>query len=123
MINYQIVDKTFRFSLKIMDLYIMLLKEGEFELAEKILKDTIVIRENLEASFASITMKDNVDNLSEALHYATQVRFWLKLIQMKNILHTGCEESVEGVNEIINILNYLSIENNTYKLNLQYQLN
>jgi four helix bundle protein len=106
-----------------MDLYVLLLKEGENELAEKILKDTVVIRENLEESFASITMKDNVGKLSEALHHATQVRFWLKLIQMRNIIHNSCDESVEGINEIIHIINYLSLENNTYKLNLQYQLN
>jgi four helix bundle protein len=123
MINYRIVDKTFRFSLKVMDLYVLLLKNGEFELAEKILKSSLVIRENVEESFAAITMNDNVGKLSEALHNATQVRFWLKLIQMKNLVHTCCEETVEGINEIINILNYLSLKNNNYKINLQYQLN
>ena len=123
MINYRIVDKSFRFSLKVMELYILLLKEGELELAEKILKSSLVIRENLEECFASITIQDNVDKLSEALHNASQVRFWLKLIQMKNMVHTCCDETVEGINEIINILNYLSLVNNNYKLNLQYQLN
>ncbi len=123
MINYRIVDKTFRFSLKVMDLYILLIKNGEYELAEKILKSSVVIRENIEEAFASITVQDNVGKLSEALHNAAQVRFWLKLIQMKNMVHTCCEESVEGINEIINILNYLSLESNDYKLNLQYQLN
>ncbi len=123
MVNYRIVDKTFRFSLKVMDLYVLLLKNGEYELAEKILKSSIVIRENIEESFAAITMQDNVGKLSEALHNAAQVRFWLKLIQMKNVVHTCCEETVEGINEIINILNYLSLESNIYKLNLQYQLN
>lgn len=123
MMNYRIVDKTFQFSLKVMDLYVLLLKNNEFELAEKILKNSITIRENIEESFASISMQDNVGKLSEALHNATQVRFWLKLIQMKNISHTCCDETVEGINEIINILNYLSLENNSYKLKLQYQLN
>ena len=123
MINYKIVDKTFQFSLKVMELYVLLLKNGEFELAEKILKNSLVIRENIEESFAAITMNDNVGKLSEALHNATQVRFWLKLIQMKNMVHTCCDETVEGINEIINILNYLSLENNDYKINLQYQFN
>ncbi len=121
--NYKIVDKTFRFSLKVMELYVLLLKNGEFELAEKILKNSLVIRENVEESFAAITMQDNVIKISEALHNATQVRFWLKLIQMKNLVHTCCEETVEGINEIINILNYLSLENNEYKIKLQFQLN
>jgi four helix bundle protein len=121
--NYEIVDKTFHFSLKVMELYVFLLKHGEFELAEKILKSSMGIRENLEEAFASITIQDNISNLSEALKNATQVRYWLKLIQMKNMVHTCCEETVEGINEIINILNYLSIENNEYKLNLQFQLN
>ncbi len=123
MINYKIVDKTFRFSLKVMELYVLLLKNGEYELAEKILKNSLAIRENIEESFAAITMNDNVGKLSEALHHATQVRFWLKLIQMKNVVHTCCDETVEGINEIINILNYLSLENNHYKINLQYQFN
>ena len=123
MINYRIVDKTFQFSLKVMELYVLLLKQGEIELAEKILKHSLVIRENIEESFSSITMQDNVGKLSEALHNAAQVRFWLKLIQMKNIVHNCCDETVEGINEIINILNYLSLENNNYRINLQYQLN
>ncbi|HWZ21952.1 MAG TPA: four helix bundle protein [Cytophagaceae bacterium] len=123
MVNYKIVDKTFQFSLRVMELYVLLLKEGEFELAEKLLKNSLVIRENIEESFSSITMQDKVGKLSEALHNAAQVRFWLKLIQMKNIVHNCCDETVESINEIINILNYLSIHNNDYKLNLQYQLN
>lgn len=123
MVNYRIVDKTFRFSLKVMDLYVFLLKKGEYELAEKILKHSVVIRENIEEALAAVTLQDNVDKLSEALHNAAQVRFWLKLIQMKNMVHTCCDETVEGINEIINILNYLSLESNDYKLNLQYQLN
>ncbi len=123
MINYRIVDKTFQFSLLVMELYVLLLKEGELELAEKLLKNSLVIRENVEESFSSITMQDRVGKMSEALHNAAQVRFWLKLIQMKNIVHNCCDETVESINEIINILNYLSIQNNDYKLNLQYQLN
>ena len=123
MVNYKIVDKTFQFSLRVMELYVLLLKEGEIELAEKLLKNSLVIRENIEESFSSITMQDKVGKLSEALHNAAQVRFWLKLIQMKNIVHNCCDETVESINEIINILNYLSIQNNDYKLNLQYQLN
>ena len=123
MVNYKIVDKTFQFSLRVMELYVLLLKEGEIELAEKLLKNSLVIRENIEESFSSITMQDKVGKLSEALHNAAQVRFWLKLIQMKNIVHNCCDETVESINEIINILNYLSIQNNDYKLNLQYQFN
>ncbi len=123
MVNYSIVDKTFHFSLKVMELYVLLLKSGEYELAEKILKNSVLIRENIEEAFAAITVQDNVGKLSEALHNAAQVRFWLKLIQMKNMVHTCCDETVEGINEIINILNYLSLENNVYKINLQYQLN
>ncbi|HSZ25250.1 MAG TPA: four helix bundle protein [Cytophagaceae bacterium] len=123
MINYKVVDKTFQFSIKVMELYVLLLKNGEFELAEKILKNSLVIRENIEESFAAITLQDRVGKLSEALHNAAQVRFWLKLIQMKNMVHSCCDETVEGINEIINILNYLGIRSNDYKLNLQYQLN
>ncbi len=82
MVNYKIVDKTFQFSLRVMELYVLLLKEGEFELAEHLLNNSLVIRENIEESFSSITMQDKVGKLSEALHNAAQVRFWLKLIQI-----------------------------------------
>ncbi len=121
--NYRVIDKTFRFSLKLMDLYILLLRNEEIELAEKMLKSSLSIRETLEEALSAMSRQDYLSKLSESYNHAVQTRYWLKMIQMKHSVNNSCDDTVEAINEIINILNHLSHESNEYNLNFQYQLN
>lgn len=123
MTSYQLTDKTFRFSLHLMDLYVLLLKNHEFELAEKSLRSGLLIREKVEEAIAAPVIADYMNNLSEAANHAVQTRYWIKMIQMKHFVNNSCDNCVEGINELINILHYLSYEDNGNRLNMQYQLN
>ncbi len=123
MTSYQVTDKTFRFSLHLMDLYVLLLKNHEFELAEKVLRSGLHIREKIEEAMAALVPSDYRNNLSEAANLAVQTRYWLKMIQMKHFVNHSCDTCVESINELINILHYLSYEDNNTRINFQYQVN
>jgi four helix bundle protein len=123
MTSYQLTDKTFRFSLHLMDLYVLLLKNQEFELAEKSLRSGLLIREKIEEAIAAPVVAEYHNNLSEAANHAVQTRYWIKMIQMKHFVNNSCDTCVESINELINILHYLSYEDNGNRLNMQYQLN
>lgn len=122
--NNPIVDKTFEFSLNVLELYILLLKKNEFELSGKLLQSTTNIRRNVEGTLASIGKQDFMQHISVAIKEAMEARFWLKMVQMKYFRNQDADQCVEQLNEIINTLNYMSQarSNNEVKLPI-YNLN
>lgn len=117
----KIINKTFEFSLSVIELYIFLLKNNEFEYAEKILKSGTCIRENVEQSLAAITNEDYLAKLSIAYKDAVETRYWLKHLQMKNLISTSCDECVEQINEIINTLSYMTQSCSRFNIKLNIQ--
>lgn len=106
--NNPIVDKTFKLSCAVIELYIILLKKNEFELSEKLLNSATSIRRNVEGSLAAITRQDCLQKISMATKEAVEARFWLKMLQMKYLKNALADDCVDQINEIINILNYMS---------------
>jgi four helix bundle protein len=119
--NEELVNKTFTFSLSLIELYISLLKNSEFELSKKVFESGTSIRENVEASLAAIEKREFVQKISMASKEAVETRYWLKMIQMNHFISYSCDECVEQLNEIINTLNYLIQENNQYKIRLSIE--
>jgi four helix bundle protein len=119
--NEELVNKTFTFSLSLIELYISLLRNSEFELSKKVFESGTSIRENVEASLAAIEKRDFVQKISMASKEAVETRYWLKMIQMNHFISYSCDECVEQLNEIINTLNYLIQENNQYKIRLSIE--
>ncbi|HEX8545684.1 MAG TPA: four helix bundle protein [Cytophagaceae bacterium] len=117
----KIINKTFEFSLSLIELYIFLLKNNEFEYSEKILKSGTSIRENVEQSLAAITNEDFLAKLSLAFKDAVETRYWLKHLQMKNLISTSCDECVDQINEIINTLSYMTQSCSRYNIQLNIQ--
>lgn len=117
----KIINKTFEFSLSVIELYIFLLKNNEFEYSEKILKSGTTIRENVEQSLAAITNEDYLAKLSLAFKDAVETRYWLKHLQMKNLISTSCDECVDQINEIINTLSYMTQSCNRFNIQLNIQ--
>jgi four helix bundle protein len=122
--NSPIVDKTFKFSLNVLELYILLLKKNEFELSEKLLNSSTNIRKNIEGTLSAIDKQDYMQKLAFASKEAIEARFWLKMLQMKYLKNNCADECVEQLNEIINTLNYMeqkksetSIKLNIHNLN------
>jgi four helix bundle protein len=116
-------NRTFELSNRMMDLYGVLLKNNEMELSARLLKYGLSIRKHSETAWASTTQMDFTEAISTASEMAIQTRYWLKLIQMKHPLSKECDESVELLNNVINMLNYIINHNEQYHFQLQYQSN
>jgi len=116
--NNPIVDKTFNFSLKVIELYILLLKKNEFELSEKLLNSSTNIRKNIEGSLAALDKQEFMQKIGLASKEAVEARFWLKMLQMKYFKNHGADECVEQLNEIINMLNYMEQNQSQIKVKL-----
>jgi four helix bundle protein len=122
--NNPIVDKTFRFSLNVIELYILLLKKNEFELSEKLLNSSTNIRKNVEGFLAAVSREDFMSKISMASKEAIEARFWLKMLQMKYLKNSSADECAEQLNEIINMLNYMIQQKSKSGLTLAvYNLN
>ncbi|MCS6822921.1 MAG: four helix bundle protein [Cytophagaceae bacterium] len=121
--DYNIIEKTFKFSVSMIELYVLLLKNEEFEISEKILKSGLLIRDKAQEACSALSIQEKHAYLIEAYHNAVQVRYWLKMLQMKYLVNHGCDDCVEKINEIINIMNVLNRKYGQFNINLQYQLN
>ena len=119
--NKQLIKKSFIFSKSLLELYIELVRNNEFELSDRILKVGLPIRENLERTIVAISKNDFYGNLFNAYTLAVETRYWIKMVQMDHIIHTSCDNCVEQLNEIILILNYMSQVDNSFKANLNIQ--
>jgi four helix bundle protein len=102
----------------VIELYILLLKKNEFEISEKILNSSTNIRKNVEGSLAAVSKQEFMQKIAFASKEAIEARFWLKMLQMKFLKNTSADECVEQLNEIINILNYMTQQKSEYKLKL-----
>ena len=116
--NNPIVDKTFKFSLNAIELYILLIKKNEFELSNKLLNSATNIRKNVEGSLAAVSQQDFMNKIAVASKDAVEARFWLKMLQMKYLKNTSADECVDQLNEIINILNYMTQQHSKSNLKL-----
>lgn len=120
--SLDIVQKTFDFSLSLIEFYIFLIKNNQFDYSERLLKSGTNIRENLEQSLKSNTKQDFISKISLASKDAMETRYWLKEIQMKYISSNACDTCVDQINEIISVLNYVTQRNceSEVKLNIEY---
>jgi four helix bundle protein len=119
--NEELVNKTFTFSLSLIELYISLLRNNEFELSKKVFESGTTIRANVEAAFAALEKREFIQKISVASKQSVEARYWLKMIQMNHFISYSCDDCVEQLNEIINTLNYLVQENNQYKIRLNIE--
>ncbi|TAH24935.1 MAG: four helix bundle protein [Cytophagales bacterium] len=117
-----IVQKSFDFSLSLIEFYIFLIKNNQLEFSERLLKSGTNIRENVEQSIKANSKQEFISKISLASKDAIETRYWLKEIQMKFISSNSCDTCVEQINEIINILNYITQSNcdSEVKLNIEY---
>jgi four helix bundle protein len=106
--SVNIVNKAFEFSLNLIEFYIFLVRNNELEFSEKLLKSGTSIRENIEQSLAADSRYEFLFKVSIASKNAIETRYWLKEIQMRNIIHSRCDDCVDKLNEIINILSYMT---------------
>lgn len=74
-----IVDKTFKFSQTIIELYRLLIDNKEFVLSKQILRSGTSIGANVEEAIGAISKKEFTAKMGISLKEARETRYWLRL--------------------------------------------
>ena len=99
-----ILDRTFDFALKIIELYKLMAEQREYVLSKQILRSGTSIGANVEEATAAYSKKDFAAKMSIASKEARETRYWLRLIDKSQIANVYVKEYLDEVEHIVNIL-------------------
>jgi four helix bundle protein len=99
-----IVNKSFDFSLMIIELYSKLQKENEFIISKQILRSGTSIGANVVEASAAFSKKDFIYKMAISSKEARETKYWLKLLEKSKLTNIDVNEMIEEVNHLINIL-------------------
>lgn len=97
-------NKSFDFSLSIIELYKKLQKQREFVISKQLLRSATSIGANIAESEASESRADFVHKLSIASKEARETLYWLKLLERSSLTDIKVNEYIEKCDEIIRLL-------------------
>ncbi|RLD77113.1 MAG: four helix bundle protein [Bacteroidetes bacterium] len=97
-----ILDRSFLFSLKIIDLYKQLIDDNEYIISKQLLKSATSIGANVHEASAAFSKRDFAYKMSIASKEARETQYWLKLLDQSKLVHYDLTYFRE---EIINIIN------------------
>ena len=98
-----IKDRTFEFSVQIIELYKYLqFEKKEFTLAKQVLRAGTSIGANVEEANSAQSKKDFVSKMSISLREARETNYWLRLLKRTGYIKK--DELIEESQEIMNIL-------------------
>ncbi len=99
-----ILEKTFQFSIQIIDLYRQLQSEKEFVISKQLLRCATSIGPNVEEANAGFSKKDFTAKMSISSKEAREAKYWLRLLKYSSITQINVDSQLEEIEEIINIL-------------------
>jgi four helix bundle protein len=102
-----ITERTFNFSLAIIELYKFLILNKEFVLSKQILRSGTSIGANVEEAQAAQSKKDFISKMAIASKEARETHYWLRLLMKSNYL-IGYDNTEMLLNEIISIINIIT---------------
>jgi four helix bundle protein len=103
-----IQDKSYKFSLRIIKLYLFLSKKGEYVLSKQVLRSGTSIGANIEESIGGQTKRDFFTKICISYKEARETHYWLRLlrdsdlleIKLANSLLKDCEEILKIITAI-----------------------
>ena len=98
-----ILDKTFDFSLDIINLYKHLINNKEYVISKQLLRSGTSIGANVEESTAAQTKKDFITKMSIASKEARETRYWLRLLKKSQLVSDNYDKYLYDIEEIIKI--------------------
>jgi four helix bundle protein len=104
-----IQQKSFAFSLMIIQLYKKMISEKEFVLSKQVLRSGTSIGANIEEAIAAQSRKDFSYKMSLACKEARETHYWLRLIAESKIVTLTVEDELKEVTSIINIITKIII--------------
>ena len=115
-----IVEKSYIFSLQIIELYkILHYSKREFVISKQILRSGTAIGSNLEEAIGAQSQKDFISKVSIAYKEGRETRYWLRLLNDSKLIETEitssliqeCEEILKIITSILNTLKQKSHQN------------
>lgn len=100
-----IVQKSFLFSLQILQLYKVLNKNREYVISKQLLRCATSIGANIEEAGAASSRKDFIAKMAIASKEARETRYWLRLLSDDQFIENyDFTELLQQINQIIRIL-------------------
>ncbi len=99
-----IQQKSFDFSLMIIQLYISLKKEKEYVLSKQVLRSGTSIGANIEEAIAAQSRKDFIHKMSISSKEARETAYWLKLLQKSDLTNLDVSLYLSEIDQITRII-------------------
>jgi four helix bundle protein len=99
-----ILEKSFDFSLQIIELYKKLIAEKEFVISRQLLRCGTSIGANVEEATAAISKRDFIAKMAIASKESRETRYWLRLLEKSGLVNVPVSEELNQVEHIINII-------------------
>jgi four helix bundle protein len=100
-----IVIKSFNFSLQILQLYKVLIKNKEYIISKQLLRSATSVGANIEEAGAASSRKDFIAKMTIASKEAREARYWLRLLNEDKFIESyDFTELLAEINQIISIL-------------------
>ena len=99
-----IVGLSFDFSLKIIELYKILVNNKEFVISRQLLRSATSIGANIEEACAAQTKKDFIAKMSIASKEAREARYWLRLLDKSKLVNLNYSTYLQDIETIVSIL-------------------
>lgn len=102
--NSKIMDLSFRFSLKSIQLYKELIKEKEFIISKQFLRSATSVGANVFEASAASSRKDFAYKMTIASKEARESYYWLKLLKEGQLVNASVDNQIEDIRNIINVI-------------------
>ncbi len=99
-----IKEKSFSFALNIIQLYRLLKEEGDYALANQLIRSGTSIGANVEEALAAISKKEFISKMSIASKEARETHYWIRLLRDSKALSINLDSYITDIEELIRIL-------------------
>lgn len=99
-----IAEKTFAFSLTVIDLVLKLQIEKEYVLSKQLLRSRTSIGANVAEASAAQSKKDFIHKMSIASKEARETKYWLKILASSKLTQITVQEELTEIEHIVNII-------------------
>ncbi len=99
-----IKDKSFEFSLLIIELYKYLRSQKEYVLSKQLLRSGTSIGANVNEALAGESRADFIHKMAIASKEARESLYWLELLRKSQLVNYDFKKELSSCNEIIRIL-------------------
>ncbi len=118
-----IKEKSFEFSLQIIELYKFLQSKKEYILSKQLLRSATSIGANVNEALAAESRADFIHKMAISSKEARESLYWLELLEKSQLADYNYSNEIESCKEIIKILTSIVKTTKDSKFKTQNELN